>query len=222
MQVKPATAKWLATKYDWLPQRKKLEIYAQLLLQEDYGLLFGVAYYKKCRELYRWNWRRSIVCYNAGHGKAKRLTQEQIDGHKYLKKVKDHLFAIRDWRTTMKFAEMSEPEQARFVRRILDYDEHSGKLYWNKDVAYNVKSGDLAGYKSSRGYINIKIHGKMYLAHRLAWLYSRGVWPQIIDHINGIKDDNRLLGYFKNISDAAKARKEAEKYYDYHPNHGRV
>jgi HNH endonuclease len=32
-----------------------------------------------------------------------------------------------------------------------------------------------------------------YKAHRLAWLITRGSWPiDQLDHINGIRDDNRL------------------------------
>lgn len=36
------------------------------------------------------------------------------------------------------------------------------------------------------------INGKEYLEHRLAWFYTLGVWPERIDHVNGVKDDNRL------------------------------
>ena len=36
--------------------------------------------------------------------------------------------------------------------------------------------------------------GKQAFAHRLAWLYMTGVWPENqIDHINGGRDDNRWV-----------------------------
>jgi len=43
------------------------------------------------------------------------------------------------------------------------------------------------------GYIRIRVKGKRYRAHRLAWFYVHGIWPtNQIDHINGNKEDNRI------------------------------
>jgi hypothetical protein len=55
-------------------------------------------------------------------------------------------------------------------------------------------NGSVAGFKDKDGYIVIGIQGKIYKAHRLAWLSIHGDIPDDtqVDHINGIKDDNRL------------------------------
>jgi hypothetical protein len=51
-----------------------------------------------------------------------------------------------------------------------------------------------AGFKDTCGYILIEFDNKRYLAHRLAWLYVYGYFPDnLIDHINSIKSDNRLV-----------------------------
>jgi hypothetical protein len=42
------------------------------------------------------------------------------------------------------------------------------------------------------GYRYVKIQGRQLLEHRLIWALVHGTWPQRIDHINGIRDDNRL------------------------------
>lgn len=42
-------------------------------------------------------------------------------------------------------------------------------------------------------YFYICINNKSYVAHRLVWLYIYGRFPtNMLDHINGIKNDNRL------------------------------
>jgi len=56
-----------------------------------------------------------------------------------------------------------------------------------------VGSNRKVGTLKSNGYLQIKIQGKCYTAHRLAWLYVFGVWPEgQIDHINRIRNDNRI------------------------------
>lgn len=43
-----------------------------------------------------------------------------------------------------------------------------------------------------KGYPFASIMGKQYRIHRLAWVYAYGLEPNIIDHINGVRTDNRL------------------------------
>lgn len=78
------------------------------------------------------------------------------------------------------------------VRSLLSYDAKSGIFVWKMDHAKS-KAGDRAGRIDGGGYRGIYILGYTYHAHRLAWLYENGRWPERnIDHINGIKDDDRI------------------------------
>ena len=53
--------------------------------------------------------------------------------------------------------------------------------------------GKVIGTLHSNGYVKISFRGKLYLAHRLAWMLTFGEWPRhAIDHINGVRTDNRL------------------------------
>ena len=79
------------------------------------------------------------------------------------------------------------------LEKILTYDPGSGKFFWNQDMINGSKKGDEAGTLTSKGYIHITIAQKQFKAHRLAWLYMTGVFPEgQIDHVNQIKSDNRF------------------------------
>ena len=86
---------------------------------------------------------------------------------------------------------MSKLTQER-VKEVLNYDEDTGIFTWRKRIGVHCVIGREAGYKSD-GYIRIQIDKTGYCAHRVAWLYAYGKLPDgQIDHINHIRDDNRL------------------------------
>lgn len=80
------------------------------------------------------------------------------------------------------------------LRELLDYDSETGKFRWRLRVSQAIPAMSLAGAKTADGYVRIKIDGVSYRAHRLAWLWVYGSMPtQFIDHINGVRDDNRIV-----------------------------
>lgn len=81
---------------------------------------------------------------------------------------------------------------AERLREILDYDPETGVFRWKIEQQGPAKKGAIAGSIHSRGYINLVIDGKKYLAHRLAFLWVFGAFPSNhVDHINGDRKDNR-------------------------------
>lgn len=78
------------------------------------------------------------------------------------------------------------------LKEILHYNPETGVFTWRVNPANCVKANSVAGTRSPYGYVMISIKRVLYQSHRLAWLYMMGVFPRLyIDHINGVRDDNR-------------------------------
>ena len=156
---------------------------------------------------------------------------------------------------------------------VFRYDNNTGKLYWLVLPKCHRPDGE-AGSKEKDGYVRVKFRQKHIPIHRIIWDMNNPkdmLEPgEEIDHINHVRDDNRLfnlrkvlkpennknlaiskantsgvtgvcfvgsrnrwcayiyvnskrilVGYFKELSDAAEARKAAEVKYGFHENHGK-
>lgn len=80
----------------------------------------------------------------------------------------------------------------RYLRSILNYDPETGEWRWRCRKSGRAALGQLAGSPGSQGRWDIRIDGKLYQAHRLAFLYMTGRWPfDQVDHRNGKRNDNR-------------------------------
>ena len=78
------------------------------------------------------------------------------------------------------------------LKELLNYNPDTGIFTW-KVSRGGVKKDAQAGAKS-QGYRNIMIDNISYQAHRLAWLYVYGKWPEKdLDHINLERDDNKIV-----------------------------
>ena len=79
------------------------------------------------------------------------------------------------------------------LHEMLNYQD--GQLVW-KNKPYNLVhlNGKVAGCMHKSGYCQIKFGQIMYPAHRIMWIYHNGSIDENmqIDHINGIKTDNRI------------------------------
>lgn len=81
------------------------------------------------------------------------------------------------------------------LKSLLRYCPETGEFRWlvrRNGRNGGVKPGDLAGKKMKIGYVSVGVLRKEVLAHRLAFFFMKGSFPQgDVDHINGDKADNR-------------------------------
>ncbi|MCC6776684.1 MAG: HNH endonuclease [Hyphomicrobiales bacterium] len=78
------------------------------------------------------------------------------------------------------------------LRELLHYDPKTGIFTWKVTINNKTRAGAAAGCRDGHAYHLIGVDGRLYVAHRLAWLWMTGAWPEAdIDHRNLDKKDNR-------------------------------
>lgn len=89
---------------------------------------------------------------------------------------------------------------------LISYDKSTGEFFWNhrslkwfdSDRIYKCWNSRWAGKPAmnaidSHGYNISHVAKYRVCAHRAVWAFHYGDWPDgAIDHINGIKSDNRI------------------------------
>ena len=96
------------------------------------------------------------------------------------------------------------------LKSLLSYDAETGVWTWIARSAKfsNKRPGDVAGCPDPRGYRRIRIDGKYYKAHRLAWFYVHGEWPpEMIDHRNRKPGEDA----FENLRPASRSQNQTNR-----------
>lgn len=82
------------------------------------------------------------------------------------------------------------------VARLFTHDRETGVLYWRIRNGNNTRRNYVAGSikGTNYGYRRVHIKGKIYQEHRIIMMLCFGHIPENaeIDHINHVRDDNRL------------------------------
>lgn len=92
-----------------------------------------------------------------------------------------------------------------YLRECFDYDPKVGNLTWRvrppehfptqrgMRVHHSRFAGKVAGTLHGEGYWQIILNMKMYLEHRLVWIWLHGSHAEglDVDHINRVRLDNR-------------------------------
>lgn len=83
---------------------------------------------------------------------------------------------------------------AEYLRSIVGCNPVTGQMWWLEQRGANARKGEIVGsYRKKDGYFQVKVDRKMYLVHRLIWLWVNGSWPTgFLDHKNRNRSDNRI------------------------------
>ena len=74
---------------------------------------------------------------------------------------------------------MADPAQ-EYHRANLHYDPFTGIFKW-KQRRFRAQTGLATGCVNKEGYRQIKLDGRIYVASRLAWIYSHGEIPAAVE-----------------------------------------
>ena len=110
------------------------------------------------------------------------------------------------------------------LRCLVDVDYDTGEIFWkprfDADFDANGYGGSSGARKrfnaiyagkralahKSNGYCKGRVDGIELKAHRVVWAHFHGMWPiGEIDHINRVRDDNRIVN-LRDVSRLENAR----------------
>lgn len=74
------------------------------------------------------------------------------------------------------------------IKKDYSYDPETGVFTWVRAD----KAGKICGRNCAHGYRHIAVKSTVYRAHRVAWAWVYGEEPDVVDHINGDRTDNRI------------------------------
>jgi len=86
------------------------------------------------------------------------------------------------------------------LRELLHYDKITGVFTWIHRKS-GITVGQVAGCRHNKhGYVDIKLDGRSYKAHRLAVLYVDGYFPELtVDHEDRVRHNNA----YENLREAS-------------------
>lgn len=103
---------------------------------------------------------------------------------------------------------------AERLREVLTYDHLTGEFRWRVARGSRAGVGRVAGATNTEGYLQIRVDGPSYLAHRLAWLHVHGSWPtDQLDHINGDQIDNRIAN-LREVTNQENQHNQCRPHYN--------
>lgn len=104
---------------------------------------------------------------------------------------------------------MSTKPTLERINELLDVNPLTGVILWRRSHG-RAKAGMPAGRIHKFGYRGICMDTQELKGHAIVWFVSTGEWPLLIDHINGVRHDNRIVNL--RAADAATNARNRTNY----------
>lgn len=124
-----------------------------------------------------------------------------------LDEMKNLLYVDKFFKSQKKKKKFKRQDKLSYalLQELIFYDPLEGHFYWTS-AAGRKKAGKRAEARRDDNYREIHIDGINYPAHRLAWFYMEGYFPEYeIDHINRRRYDNRWIN-LRHVTRTCNAR----------------
>lgn len=78
-------------------------------------------------------------------------------------------------------------------------------LYHHDGILIRNSNGRVAGTPLNTGYYSVMVDGNYHLLHKLIYCYHHNTWPNVLDHKDRNKENNKI----ENLRPASKSLNEA-------------
>lgn len=98
-----------------------------------------------------------------------------------------------------------------YIRSRFDYDPEGFLVWKDHPRLYNHKRkiGQRTGTVNGRGYVVCQLDGKTHFVHRLIFLWHHGYLPEVVDH----DDRNKLNNREDNLFDKSQGQNRQNSNY---------
>lgn len=94
------------------------------------------------------------------------------------------------------------------INELFRLDPSTGRIFWKVAANSQAPKGSVAGNLTSYGYRRVQIDGKSYREHNIVYALAHGRHPSAhLDHVNGVRDDNRP----DNLREATRSENNCNK-----------
>jgi hypothetical protein len=97
-----------------------------------------------------------------------------------------------------------------YLSTVFSYNEKTGELSWKSCLSPRAPVGKAINTINCQGYVDVRLNGVLYRAHRIIWKMVTGEDPVEIDHIDGVRSNN-VFSNLRSVSSAENSKNQRKR-----------